>query len=316
MQHQIDLTPLGLATGAVIAVSRAGHRQIAEQGAATAETPFRIASLTKPLTAIATVLAAEAAGVDLETPVVDLGASSSVADPGLTVSHLLAQTSGLAPVVTGEAVAALGDGEDALGKAARLVLGAGQVRRPGDRWEYYNGNYFVAGALLASLSGDRYESALDDLLLRPWGLTRTTFAVPEDLIPGSECGRTLPVTGYPRGRRPSGGLCATASDLLTVGERLLARPRLLEVLRTVRTRREDPMRYGFGWAIGRSGQMYLNGRLPGYRAAWLIVPDHDLVVAGLAAGSEALPALARILSEQQASLTGDEIADDIDAFAA
>ncbi|GGR47391.1 CubicO group peptidase (beta-lactamase class C family) [Nocardioides luteus] len=316
MRHQIDLSPLGNAVDAVVGVSRSGRRETDGQGAATAETPFRIASLTKPLTAIATVVAAEKADVDLETPVADLGPIGSGADLGLSVAHLLAQTSGLAPVVTADAVAAIGDGEGALGEAARLVLGAGQVRPPGKRWEYYNGNYFVAGALLASLAGGSYEEALDHTLLRPWGLTRTTFTVPADLVPGTEQGQVLPGASYPRGRRPSGGLCATAADLLTVGEQLLARPELLAVVRTVRTRADDPMRYGFGWAIGRSGQLYLNGRLPGYRAAWMIVPEHDLVAVGLAAGSETLPALAQILDEQQASLTGDRIADDIDAFAA
>lgn len=314
MHPEMDLRRLVSATDAVVAVSRAQSRQVIAQGAASAETPFRIASLTKPLTAIATVLAAEAADVDLATPVGEL--LRSAADPALTVSHLLAQTSGLAPVVTASEVAALGEGPDALAEAARLVLDAGQVRSPGDRWEYYNGNYFVAGALLARLAGDGYENALDDLLLRPWGLAGTNFATPSDLVPGIEDGRAQPRIIYPRGRRPSGGLCSTASDLLTVGERILARPRLLEVLRTVRSRSEDPMPYGYGWAIGPSGQMFLNGRLPGYRAAWLIVPEHALVAVGLAADSDALPALAGALNDLQQPLTGDDIAGAIDAFAA
>lgn len=111
MHHEIDLTPLVSATDAVVAVSRSRYRRVAARGAASAETPFRIASLTKPLTAIAAVIAAEAASEDLETLGVDL--LGSAADPGLTVSHLLSQTSGLAPVVTASEVAALGEGPDA-----------------------------------------------------------------------------------------------------------------------------------------------------------------------------------------------------------
>jgi NADPH-dependent ferric siderophore reductase len=76
------------------------------------------------------------------------------------------------------------------------------------------------------------------------------------------------------------------------------------------------MRYGLGWAIGPSGQLYLNGRLPGYRTALMLVPDHDLVTVGLAADSDALPALAGILSAVQHGLTGDDLAGAIDAFAA
>jgi len=84
----------------------------------------------------------------------------------------------------------------------------------------------------------------------------------------------------------------------------------------VRTRSDDPMRYGLGWAVGPSGQMYLNGRLPGYRAVLMLLPDHGLVAAGLAASSNALPALARAVSDLQLGLTGDDLTDAIDGFAA
>jgi CubicO group peptidase (beta-lactamase class C family) len=136
------------------------------------------------------------------------------------------------------------------------------------------------------------------------------------LTPGVDDGRPLPTSAYPRGRRPSGGLCSTAEDLLAFGERLLARADVLDQVRALRTGGGDPMRYGFGWALGPSGQMYLNGRLPGYRTALVLVPNHHLVSVALAADSGALPAAARVLSDLQHRFTGDDLAADIDAFAA
>ncbi|MGW4942385.1 hypothetical protein ACWEOZ_12460 [Actinoplanes sp. NPDC004185] len=76
------------------------------------------------------------------------------------------------------------------------------------------------------------------------------------------------------------------------------------------------MRYGLGWALGPSGQMYLDGRLPGYRAALLMLPDHEFVAVALADDEQALPALARTLDDLQRPLTGDHLADAIEAFAA
>jgi hypothetical protein len=76
------------------------------------------------------------------------------------------------------------------------------------------------------------------------------------------------------------------------------------------------MSYGLGWAIGPSAQLYLNGRLAGYRAAWLLVPAHDLAAVALAADDDALPAEAAVLSAAQARLTGDDLSDRIDSFAA
>ena len=174
----------------------------------------------------------------------------------------------------------------------------------------------MAGCVVESLTGRTVEHALVDLVLRPWGLSRTTFDVPPDLVAGVEGGRPLLPSPYPRGRRPSGGLCSSASDLLTAGERLLDRPGLLDRVGTPRTRHDDPMRYGYGWAVGPSGQLFLNGRLPGYRAVWLIVPEEQLVAVSLAAGSDALPAQARAVSAVQHRFTGDDLAAAIEAFAA
>ena len=315
----LDLRPLRqVARCAIVAVSAGRVRQMVSIGTAS-DTSFRIASLTKALTAVCAVRAAERAGVGLDTHVLDVLPALRddwAADTGPTIAEVLSQTSGLATTVTADDISRLGDEDTVSMEAARLVVRAGSTRPRGHLWEYYNGNYFLAGAVIAALTRTTYEDALVDLVLRPWGLTATSFVPRANLARGVEQDRTFTASAYPRGRRPSGGLCSTAADLIAFGERLLDDAGLLTQARTVRTRPEDPMRYGLGWAIGPSGQMYLNGRLPGYRTALLLVPDHNLVGATLAADSDALPAEARILSELQRDLTGDDLAEAIDAFAA
>lgn len=219
-------------------------------------------------------------------------------------------------MVTGDAIAALGDGDDVLLRAARLVGRAGSVRAPGERWEYDNGNYFVAGAALAEVTGTSYEDAVDRFVLTLWGMPRTSYEPPRDLVPGVDSGTPVAPTAYPRGRRPSGGLCSCVEDLLTFGEHLLADDALLAETARPRTRADDPMTYGLGWAVGPSGQMYLNGRLPGYRTALLLVPDVGLVGVALTADTDALPEAAAALGDLQRSLTGDDLSAAIDAFAA
>lgn len=307
------------AESAVIAISTAGDRRVGAAGPVTIDSPFRIASLTKPLTAAATLMAMGAHGVGLDTAVADLLPALRRdwrADRDLTLGEVLSQTSGLQATVSGQEVAGLGGGDDAILEAARLVVRAGNSRRPGSEWEYYNGNYFLAGAVLEALTGTTYEQAMSRLLLRPWGMTATTFVEPEDLTPGVENGSEVPRKPYPRGRRPSGGLCSSAADLLTFGEHLLDSADLLGQVRRVRTATADPMRYGLGWAIAPSEQLYLNGRLPGYRTVLMLLPDHELVAVALTANTNALPAAARVLSDIQVGLTGDDLADLIDRFAA
>ncbi|SDZ44704.1 CubicO group peptidase, beta-lactamase class C family [Asanoa ishikariensis] len=276
---------------------------------------FRIASLTKTFTSAVLGLALIERGIALHTPAIDLLpalARDWRADRSLTVEQILGQVSGLRESVDASAVAGLGDGTFALQEAARLVVRAGSERRPGERWSYNNGNYFLAGTLLEAVTGTSYELALLMNLLRPWQLDGTGF---DPSSRGPVISRDG-ATDYPRGRRPSGGLWSRVPDLLTFGERVIGHPTLLAETRRPRTAPDDPMAYGLGWALGPSGQLFVNGRLPGYRAAMLMVPDQDFVAVVLADDERALPALARLLSDLQRPLTGDDLSAAIDGFAA
>lgn len=285
----------------------------------TSDSCFRIASLTKAFTSTALVMTLQERDVPLSTPAIELLphlAPDWQADVSLTVEQILGQVSGLRESVDSTAVADLGDGRHALNEAARLVVRAGNEHEPGAHWSYYNGNYFLAGAILAALDGASYETALQKKLLEPWHLFRTSFDAPRDSVTGWEGSTELPRSDYPHSRRPSGGLWSSVSDLLALGQGLLGDRALLEDIRRPRTTPDDPMPYGLGWALGRSGQMYLNGRLPGYRLAMLMIPDKDYVSVLLTNQQHALPAVARVLSDMQQPLTGDDLATDIDRFAA
>jgi D-alanyl-D-alanine carboxypeptidase len=314
-------------TAAVPGLSAGTSRHGARAFAGDADSPaaglaqYRIASLTKPFTAAALVLTLAGRGIPLSVPAVELLprlATDWRADPALTVGQLLGQVSGLRPAVDSPALAAagIGDGASALEEAARLVVLAGNERPPGQRWAYYNGNYLLAGALLQAVTGVAYEEAVEHVVIRPWALGRTGFATPDEPVTGRDGGSPVPAEDYPRARRPSGGLWSCAADLLTFAERLLDSPALLHETRVPQTRPGDRMTYGLGWAIGPSGQLYLNGRLPGYRAAFLLSPAHGYASVALASRTDALPAIARVLSDLQRPLTGDDLSREIDTFAA
>lgn len=309
------------AVGVVVGISRDGRRTVEVDGPVDADgtSPFRIASLTKPFTAAATVRAFAERGIALTTPAIELLPALAAdwrADQAVTVEQLLAQVSGLRESVEGSTVAALGQGPEVLLEAARLVVRAGSERAPGDSWSYYNGNYFLVGSLLAAVTGTSFEEALDAHLLTPWGLRRTGFDTPTAPVTGWDDQTPLPVEDYPRGRRPSGGLWSCVADYLSFAEHLLADAALLDEIRRPRTRPGDPMTYGLAWALGPSGQMYLNGRLAGYRTAVLLAPEHRYASVGLGNQSQLLPQIAKRLSALQHELTGDDLSVEIDAFAA
>lgn len=98
---------------------------------------FRWASVTKPVTAWVTLIAADRGLIGLDEP---------AGPPGSTVRHLLAHASGLP--FEGDAILA----------------------RPGTRRIYSNPGFDALGALVAERSGVTFETALRDWILRPLGM--------------------------------------------------------------------------------------------------------------------------------------------------
>ncbi len=107
-----------------------------------ADRRFPWASVTKPATALAVLIAIEEGSLSLNDP---------VGPPGSTVRHLLAHTSGLSP-----------DG--------RSVLAA-----PGRRRIYSNAGYTALGEVLAQRSGLPFAQYLAEGVLDPLGMGSTTL---------------------------------------------------------------------------------------------------------------------------------------------
>jgi len=298
---------------AVAGISLAGTRDVAAKGADEVSC-FRIASLTKAFTSTAVVRSLLSRGVPLDTPAITLLPGFEAdweAEKSIDVAQVLGQVTGLRESVSAADVASL-----SVEEAARLVVRAGSERPPGERWSYYNGNYFLAGAILSALDGTSFANALAQRLLEPWGISRTSFDRPDGSVGGWDGPAALPPIDYPAARRPSGGLWSNVPDLLTLGEGLIRDKAVLGTIRARQTREQDPMAYGLGWALGPGGQMYTNGRLPGYRAAMLLIPDKEYVSVILTSQQQALPAAAKLLSDLQKPLTGDDVSAALDEFAA
>jgi CubicO group peptidase (beta-lactamase class C family) len=104
--------------------------------------PFRLASVTKPLTALACLIAVEEGATDLDAP---------AGPAGSTVRHLLAHASGLAP--------------DAVRRIAA----------PGTRRIYSNAGFDVLGDHLAAATGMPFAEYLRQAVCEPLGLAATTL---------------------------------------------------------------------------------------------------------------------------------------------
>ncbi|MGW5363570.1 serine hydrolase domain-containing protein [Actinopolymorpha pittospori] len=271
--------------GASAAVSLAGVRQWAVAGIAHAgrRTPITrgiampIASLTKPIVATAAAVSLRSSRDALDRPVVEhlpeLRARWRIS-PDVTTRQLLSHTSGLLEdSLTTPVLAALGDGDDALTRAAALVVEKTQAAARGDVWQYYNGNYYLAGTVLAHLWGDTFETGLRKVLLDPAGMHATDFTRPDDAADGHGGGGLVPREDQPRARRPAAGLWSTSDDLMNFAEFLLDDPALTATVTTQATRSTSKTQYALGWEVA-DGVAFHHGTRPdsGYRSLLLIAP--------------------------------------------
>jgi D-alanyl-D-alanine carboxypeptidase len=254
------------------------------------DTRFRIASVTKPLTA---TLALALLGVD---------EAVRIWPEDVRVHHLLSHTSGFDCELPDGDNARFGTGDDALEHCVGELPAVQRFFSAGEVWSYANTGYWLAGCLAAERAGSSYEDALARHVLQPAGLGATSFALPDLSGTGPDA---LPEP-YPRSRRPSGGLTSTAPDLLRFGRWHLAQPESAQ-MRVVCAKPTGGV-YGLGLAGERVGGLDVwghGGSYGGFQSSFLVVPDRDAVFVGLTNGSKGTKALRQIEDVFFDELLGD-----------
>ncbi len=186
------LSSLGIPGGA-LGIARAGRLVYAkgfglasrERGTGVAaDSRFRVASVTKPITAAAILRLVEQGKLKLNEPVLPrlglqpFGGISDTRWGRVTVHHLLNHTGGWDKNVSGDAMfkspqicseTGLAGPADAR-TTVRWMLGRKLDFEPGSRFSYCNFGYCVLGRLIEAVTGSNYENAVRRLVLKPCGI--------------------------------------------------------------------------------------------------------------------------------------------------
>ncbi|GAB1508365.1 serine hydrolase domain-containing protein [Actinophytocola sp. KF-1] len=149
----------------VVHATGAGHDSAGRP--VTADTPMRVASVSKSFTAAGVLTLVEDGRLSLDAPVRRW--LPTVPD-GVTVRHLLNQTSGLADstVNIGELESARTLAEYADRFEATLAA------PPGTRWSYCNANYDLAARLAEVVSGQPFDEFMASAVFAPLGMHDTS----------------------------------------------------------------------------------------------------------------------------------------------
>lgn len=243
------------------------------------DTRFRIASITKPFTAI------------LALSLLELDAETGVWPADVRVRHLLSHTSGFDCELPERDLTRFGSGDDALGAAVAELPTVLRFVGSDEVWSYANTGYWLAGHLSALRANSPFEDALTRTVIEPFGLTATSFDEP-DL---SGTGPEADAGPYPRARRASGGLVATVTDMLAFGRRLLTEPAFAQM--AVPHGKPIGGVYGlglFGERVGGVDVWGHSGSYGGFQTSLLTIPERAAVFAGLTSSHEGQQALFEI----------------------
>ena len=245
LQHFVDSDEISGAVTAVvgpdgiIAIEAFGLADVAKKRSMGKDSMFWIASMTKPMTAMALMMLVEEGKVKLDDPVekyvpefkgiqVRTPQGLVAAQRRITVKDILTHTSG---IDTG-AVTPPGTPVDTLPLAEMAVAYAKKplTDQPGAKWTYNNNAINVVGRIIEVASGKPYADFMEERLFDPLGMTNTTFWPSPDhmdvlakpygkdkqtgaLVEAKNSRFSEPLHDPKRTPYPAGGLYSCAKDL-------------------------------------------------------------------------------------------------------
>ncbi|HMD96967.1 MAG TPA: serine hydrolase domain-containing protein [Terriglobia bacterium] len=271
-----------------------GYADPKKKTPATAETVYRVGSVSKLFTAIGVMQLVERGQLNLDAPIEKVLPDFHPPNPfgtPITLRDLMSHRSGLVREPPD------GSSFDArpplLADVVRSLNSTDLVYAPGTRTKYSNAGATVADFALEQKTGEPFAEYVERHVLRPMGLQMSGFEPAPQLAGGrakgfmwTYDGRVFPAPTFSPGPVPAEGLDSTVADLgrfITVlldggrgpGGQVL-KPETLRDMETPRLDQHSVLTpFGIGFALGS---------LDGHR-----VVGHDGAIYGFATSLEALP---------------------------
>lgn len=292
--------------GGVIEHDAVGYRDLAAKDAMRKDTLFRIASMTKPITAIGIMILVDEGKLSPDDDVAKhlpefagqmlapgkAGAELRKPARPIKLRDLLTHTAGLANYPK-ELADVYSKRDRTLAETTKAVAALPLHFEPGTKWSYSNSGIDILGRVIEVASGQSYESFLQQRVFDPLGMTDTAFYPTAEQFKriartydkdkaGKLVSGPFGLVGLPANPKhpiPAGGLVSSAADLAKLyrmmlhkgewdGRRILSEKAVAEMTRT----QTGDIKTGF-----------VDGMSFGY--GWAVVKEPKGVTAALSPGT-------------------------------
>ncbi len=281
-----------------------GFADAAQKVPATAQTVYRVGSVSKPVTALALMLLVQMGLIDLDEPVTRYLPDfrpRGTSRKAITLRHLLAHRSGLvreSPVGN-----YFDDSAPSLAKTVESLNRTSLVFPTEARTNYSNAGVAVAGYVLERTRKEPFAQVMKLLLLDPVGMKSSGFELAPDLkgrlayaVMWTYHGREFPAPTFGLGTSPAGNLYSTVTDLGRLqsflfaggrtGEKQLLEKATLEKMWVPRfIKKGEKGGYGVSFAVSEfDGRRRIGhgGAVYGFATEFAALPDDKLGVVVIA----------------------------------
>jgi CubicO group peptidase (beta-lactamase class C family) len=258
---------------------------------------FNLASVTKQFTAVAILQLVEQGKIlltdSLQKYIPDYPSKSYT----ITIENLLTHTSGIRDYMQIDYANLYMERWDF--KPKQLIDSFKNYAlefEPGTKFSYSNSGYYLLGYIIQIVSGQNYQSYIQDHLLKPLGLTHTYFDSSSIIIPNR-------VNGYrkdegvfknadywsPTIEYAAGGLISNVDDLFKwhkglYSYQILKKETLQKAFVPYQLKDRTPTDYGYGWFLKTSNgikSIEHEGGIPGFKSIVIYFPAEDIFIAAL-----------------------------------
>jgi D-alanyl-D-alanine carboxypeptidase len=245
-----------------------GRGQIAPGLPASGDSLYRIASLTKPITASA-VLVSEQAGRLLRSDKVNR--FLDFPEPAPTIDELMKHIPGLPNYLETPAYQNGRTSPTTVQTLLSLIQPWDGVRR----FHYSNSHAILSGAVLQKVNGLPYEEVVQRDIFGPAGMSRSSFA-----LPAASESFQFPSPTHPTWVYAAGGVTSTAADMNRFNQALLSNRFGFGAVESFDRSAAGVTSFGMGSGLGNGDLRFThNGGLDSYSSFSVIFPtDRSSVV--------------------------------------
>lgn len=302
-QHKAPALSVAIVTNNQLSWSKGyGLADVENSVSAKADTAYRLASITKVLTAVAVMQLVEKGKIDLNAPVNKYCAAytekQSLKDApdkqfSITVRQLLVHFSGVRHNKPDEILSTRHF--NSINEAVGTFKDDPLVIEPEARYSYSTPGYTLLGCAIEGASGTNYMDYLRENIFKPAGMTRTFADDVYTIIPNRARGYAKTQAGEIRNaplhdtsiKIPGGGTVSTAEDMArfaaALNAGLLVKRETLEQMWTKpKTRDGKESNYAFGFLVNTQGgqrKVFNDGSQAGTRTYLFMIPEQKFAVA-------------------------------------